>query len=68
MEQGYAAPLGLRPDLSVDMFHCEVEPGDNMVLIESIAASSLNEDEIGGLVADGDGAAGAATAARPVPR
>ena len=59
MEEGYAPPLGLRPDLSVDMFHCEVEPGDSIVLTESVAASSLSEGEIASLVAEGEGDIGA---------
>ena len=45
MEDGYAPPLGLRPDLSVDLFHYQVEPGDTIVLAESSVAQMVDEQE-----------------------
>ncbi|MHB0877933.1 MAG: NHL repeat-containing protein, partial [Anaerolineae bacterium] len=45
MEQGYAPPLGLRAELSVDLFHYEVEAGDTLVLAESSVAALVDEEE-----------------------
>jgi len=45
MEEGYAAPLGLRQELSVDLFHFQVEPGDTVILGESAVAEAVDEEE-----------------------
>lgn len=57
MEEGYAPPLGLRPELSVDLFHSQAEVGDTIVLAESAVASMIDDGEIGTLFGQEDDAA-----------
>jgi len=54
MEQGYAPPLGLRPELSVDLFHSQVVPGDRIVLTESALSDVVRPDEAA-MVLSGEG-------------
>jgi hypothetical protein len=49
IEEGYAPPLGLREDLSVDLFHLRLEPGDCLVLAESAVAGVWKEKDIASL-------------------
>lgn len=60
MEEGYAPPLGLRAELSPDLFHCQVEVGDSLALAESSVASCADEEEAGLLFGREDDAAAAA--------
>jgi len=46
MEEGYAAPIGLRRELSVDLFHTQLAVGDSIVLAESQVAGFLDGEEI----------------------
>ncbi len=46
MEEGYAAPIGLRRELSVDLFHTQLAVGDSIVLAESQVAEFLDGEEI----------------------
>ncbi|MGI6207915.1 MAG: hypothetical protein ACOYEW_06825 [Anaerolineae bacterium] len=46
MEEGYAPPVGLRRELSVDLFHTQLDVGDRVVLAESQVSSFLDEDEV----------------------
>jgi len=46
MEEGYAAPIGLRRELSLDLFHTQLSVGDSIVLAESQVAEFLDGEEI----------------------
>lgn len=45
-EEGYAAPLGVRRDVEIDLFHCRVQPGDTIVLAETALAQIAGQDKI----------------------
>ncbi|NPV09656.1 MAG: hypothetical protein HPY83_17070 [Anaerolineae bacterium] len=46
MEEGYAPPIGLSRELSVDLFHTQLSVGDRVVVAESRVSSFLDEDEV----------------------
>jgi hypothetical protein len=46
VDEGYAVPLGVRRDVDIDLFHCQVQPGDTIVLAETALAQTAGQDRI----------------------
>jgi hypothetical protein len=46
VDEGYAIPLGVRRDVDIDLFHCRVQPGDTIVLTETVLAQTARQDRI----------------------
>ncbi len=46
IDEGYVVPLGVRRDVEIDLFHCQVQPGDTIVLAETALARLAGQDRI----------------------
>jgi len=46
VDEGYVVPLGVRRDVDIDLFHCQVQPGDTIVLAETTLAQIAGQDRI----------------------
>jgi hypothetical protein len=46
VDEGYVVPLGVRRDVDMDLFHCRVQPGDTIVLAETVLAQIARQDRI----------------------
>jgi hypothetical protein len=46
VDEGYVVPLGVRRDVDIDLFHCQVQPGDTIVLAETALAQIAGQDRI----------------------
>jgi hypothetical protein len=46
VDEGYIVPLGIRRDVDIDLFHCQVQPGDTIVLAETALAQIVGQDRI----------------------
>jgi hypothetical protein len=45
-DEGYIVPLGVRRDVEIDLFHCQVQPGDTIVLAETTLGQIAGQDRI----------------------